>query len=251
MDETLFTIHETPITLVNIATFVGIVILSFLIAKGIERGTRMSKKLSGSALYGLGRLAYYAVFLIGFYIALTTIGIDLTGVAVVIGALSVGIGFGLQAIFNNFVAGIIVLLEKKVHPGDFIELQTGDSGIVVEINVRTTVIETLERQRIVVPNTEIIAKKLVIGGEFHRVTLPFAASRDIEKEKVRKLATEAIESCFKVDKSHPVEVWLAKLSDTTAQYELIVWVSKKQTGAEYLWALESHFSKASIKLSFA
>ena len=105
----------------------------------------MSKKLSGSALYGLGRLAYYAVFLIGFYIALTTIGIDLTGVAVVVGAVSVGIGFGLQSIFNNFVAGIIVLLEKKVHPGDFIELQTGDNGVVLEINVRTTVIETLER----------------------------------------------------------------------------------------------------------
>jgi len=211
----------------------------------------MSKKLSGSALYGLGRLAYYAVFLIGFYIALTTIGIDLTGVAVVVGALSVGIGFGLQAIFNNFVAGIIVLLEKKVHPGDFIELQAGDSGIVVEINVRTTVIETLERQRIVIPNTEMIAKKLVIGGEFHRIAILFSASRDIKKEKVRKLAIEAIERCFKVDKSHPIEVWLAKLSDTIAQYELVLWVSKKQTSAEYLWALESHFSTESIKLSFA
>ena len=143
------------------------------------------------------------------------------------------------------------MLEKKVHPGDFIELQTVDSGIVVEINVRTTVIETLERQRIVVPNTEIIAKKLVVGGEFHRVTLPFSASRDVKKEKVRKLAIEAIEGCFQVDKRHPVEVWLTKLSDTTAQYELIVWVPKKQTSAEYLWALESHFSKASIKLSFA
>jgi potassium efflux system protein len=251
VDETLFTIHETPITLVNIATFLGIVVLSFFIAKGIERGMRMSKKLSGSALYGLGRLAYYAVFLIGFYIALTTIGIDLTGVAVVVGALSVGIGFGLQAIFNNFVAGIIILLEKKIHPGDFIELQTGDNGVVLEINVRTTVIETIERQRIVIPNTEMIAKNLVIGGKFHRITLPFSTSRDVEKEKVRKLATEAIENCFQVNKSHPIEVWLAKLSDTTAQYELIVWGSKKQTGAEYLWALESHFSKASIKLSFA
>ena len=251
MDETLFTIHETPISLVNIATFLGIIVLSFFTAKGIERGTRMSKKLSGSALYGLGRLAYYAVFLIGFYIALTTVGIDLTGVAVVVGALSVGIGFGLQSIFNNFVAGIIVLLEKKVHPGDFIELQTGDNGVVLEINVRTTVIETLERQRIVIPNTEMIAKKLVISGKFHRITLPFSISREVEKEKVRKLATEAIESCFQVNKSRSVEVWLAKLSDTAAQYELIVWGSKNQTGAEYLWVLESHFSKANIKLSFA
>ncbi len=251
MDKTLFTINEMPITLVNITIFLGIAILSFLIAKGIERGTRMSRKLSGSALYGLGRLAYYAVFLIGFYIALTTIGIDLTGVAVVVGALSVGIGFGLQAIFNNFVAGIIVLLEKKIHPGNFIELQTGDSGIVIEINVRTTVIETLEHQRIVIPNTEMIAKNLIIGGEFHRVVLSFSVSRDVEKEKVRKLATEAIENCFKIDNGHSIEVWLAKLLDTTAQYELIVWVAKKQTGFEFLWALESHFSKAGIKLSFA
>jgi small-conductance mechanosensitive channel len=144
-----------------------------------------------------------------------------------------------------------VLLEKKVHPGDFIELQTGDNGVVLEINVRTTVIETLERQRIVIPNTEMIAKKLVISGKFHRITLPFSISREVEKEKVRKLATEAIETCFQVNKSRSVEVWLAKLSDTAAQYELIVWGSKNQTGAEYLWVLESHFSKANIKLSFA
>lgn len=240
MTEPLFTIQETPITLVNLLTFVGVIILSFLIAKGIARATRKSS----ASFYGLSRLAYYAIFLIGFYIALTIIGIDLTGVAVVVGALSVGVGFGLQAIFNNFVAGIIVLLEKKIHPGDFIDLQTGEYGEVVEINVRTTVMKTMEGQKVVIPNTDIIAKKVIIGGKLHRMVIPFSVARDVEKDRVRELATT-------VSKKDRSEVWLTKVNDQSAQYDLVIWGSQKKSIAPYIWDLEESFGKANIKISIA
>jgi len=251
MDETLFTIQETPITLINLFTFVGVLILSFLVAKGIEKAARMSKKIRGSALYGLGRLAYYATLLVGFYIALTTIGIDLTGVAVVVGALSVGIGFGLQTIFNNFAAGIIVLLEQKIHLGDFIQLQSGDSGEVIEINVRTTVIQTLDGEKIVVPNTEVIAKKVIVSGKFHRLMIRFSVSRDVDKDTVRACAVESIQSKFKVDEKRPIDLWISKISDSAVEYELTVWSPLGQTRSRYIWEIENHFSSKNIKLSFA
>ncbi|MCB1110912.1 MAG: mechanosensitive ion channel [Chlamydiia bacterium] len=240
MDVVLFTIQDTPVTLVNLLTFLGVIVLSFLIAKGIERSMRVRRP----ALYGVGRLSYYIVFLVGFYIALTTIGIDLTGVAVVVGALGVGIGFGLQAIFNNFVAGVILLLEKKVSLGDFIETQSGDRGKILEINVRTTVLETAEGQRIVIPNTEMITKKVVIGGRLSRVVLPFSVSREVGKKQVQDITMHA-------SLGEKSKLYLAKLSDTTAEYELVVWDSQKTARATYFWDLEEQFSKANIKISFA
>lgn len=76
------------------------------------------------------------------------------------GALSVGIGFGLQSILSNFVSGILILFEKNVTPGDIIQLESGVIGIVDMVNIRSTVIETPDRKRMIIPNTEIISKKL-------------------------------------------------------------------------------------------
>lgn len=163
-DTTLFTIHETPISVVNLLTCLFILIISFALAKGIKayvsNKSKLSKHMNSSTLYGVGRLSYYVVLLTGIYIALTTIGIDLTGIAVVIGALSVGIGFGLQAIFNNFVAGIIILFEKKVRINDTIKLESGEEGVVSEINMRCTLIQTTDKREIIIPNTEIVSKKV-------------------------------------------------------------------------------------------
>lgn len=239
MSEPLFTLYGTPVTLLRLLIFVGILLLSFLVAKGVARAT---KKISPSS-YGLSRLIYYVIFLVGFYIALVTIGIDLTGIAVVVGALSVGIGFGLQAIFNNFIAGVIVLLEKKIHLGDFIDLQSGDCGEVIEVNVRTTVIRAFDGQKIVVPNTDIIAKRIIVGGDMHRIVIPFSVSSEMKKEEVRKLALES------AHQDHG-EVWLKKLSETVADYELIIWTSEKKAVAPYLWDLEERFSREQIKILF-
>jgi len=109
----LFTIQGKPISVMNLLSFMLIVVISFIVAKGVKKGIEhvgVLKQIVGlSALYGIGRLSYYIIFLIGIYLALTILGVDLTGIAMIVGALGVGIGFGLQSIFNNFFAGIIIL----------------------------------------------------------------------------------------------------------------------------------------------
>jgi potassium-dependent mechanosensitive channel len=163
--QTLFIINDTPVSGVSILACLLILIVSFALAKWAKRYVSQSsflgQQIGSSTLYGVGRLLYYVILVIGVYVALTTIGIDLTGIAVVVGALGVGVGFGLQTIFNNFVAGIIVLLEKKVCINDTVQLESGEVGVVSEINIRCTLIRTNDDREVIIPNTELVSKKVI------------------------------------------------------------------------------------------
>ena len=163
--QTLFTINDAPISGGSILTCLLILIVSFALAKWaksyVSRSSFLEQQIGSSTLYGIGRLLYYVILVIGIYIALTTIGIDLTGITVVIGALGVGVGFGLQSIFNNFVAGIIVLFEKKVCINDTVQLDSGEVGVVSEINIRCTLIRTNDDRVVIIPNTELVSKKVI------------------------------------------------------------------------------------------
>lgn len=259
----LFTIQAKPVSAMNLLTFVLTLFLSLLIDKGVRRGVAkigvLQHIVSLSALYGIGRLAYYVILLIGIYIAMTMIGIDLSGIAMIIGALGVGIGFGLQSIFNNFFAGIIILFEKKVSIYDLIQLESGDIGVVIEINVRSTVMRTPDNRKIVIPNTEIISKRVSKWnqGEDHlsRLRLPFSVERAVEKETVRQVVIEVARSLATTYQNLEPDVWLSKVSEETQEFEMVVWVSYDDVGlrsyslsASYLWALENSFAKKGIKL---
>ena len=163
--QTLFTINDAPVSGGSILACLLILIVSFALAKWaksyVSRSSFLEQQIGSSTLYGIGRLLYYVILVIGIYIALTTIGIDLTGITVVIGALGVGVGFGLQSIFNNFVAGIIVLFEKKVCINDTVQLDSGEVGVVSEINIRCTLIRTNDDRVVIIPNTELVSKKVI------------------------------------------------------------------------------------------
>ena len=162
---TLFTINDTPVSGGSILACLLILIVSFALAKWakryVSRSSFLEQQIGSSTLYGVGRLLYYVILVIGIYVALTTIGIDLTGITIVISALGVGVGFGLQSIFNNFVAGIIVLLEKKVCINDTVQLDSGEVGVVSEINIRCTLIRTDDDREVIIPNTELVSKKVI------------------------------------------------------------------------------------------
>jgi potassium-dependent mechanosensitive channel len=163
--QTLFTINDTPVSGGSILACLLILIVSFALAKWAKRyvskSSFLEQQIGSSTLYGVGRLLYYVILVIGIYVALTTIGIDLTGITIVISALGVGVGFGLQSIFNNFVAGIIVLLEKKVCINDTVQLDSGEVGVVSEINIRCTLIRTDDDREVIIPNTELVSKKVI------------------------------------------------------------------------------------------
>lgn len=141
----IFTIKQTPITLVTAIGLLVVVLGTFRFASWVE-GTLTRHffnhfQLDSGLVFTLGRLVQYGVIAVGLYLGLQLVGIDLGAVAVLFGFLSIGIGFGLQNVTSNFVSGLIIMFERPIAPGD--RVTVGDNvGQVKAIRLRSTTIET-------------------------------------------------------------------------------------------------------------
>ena len=156
----------------------------------------------------------YLGFLVAIGLSLGYLGLSFQNLAIVAGALSVGIGFGLQSIVNNFVSGLILLWERAIRVGDWIVVGA-DEGFVRRINVRSTEIETFDRSQVIVPNSSLIAgvvKNLVRSDRTGRVVIPIAVPGNANPEKVREVLLEIARSHELVLRIPAPRVLLAKIS---------------------------------------
>ncbi len=263
---TLFEIGETPITGADIVVFFLIilfaVVLSRLVRKGLARVIDPSDTSGRAGLYTFGRLFHYFIILIAIFVALASVGVDFSSLALVAGALGVGIGFGLQSIVNNFVSGLIILFEGTLRVGDYIELDTGVTGTVKAINARSTLINTNDNIDIIVPNAEIASNKLTnwtLGEYILRMRIPFGVEYGSDKELVKQAALEAannVHYTLKNTKGREPDVWLVEFGDSSLNFLLLVWVNRQgarrptRTRATYLWELDDVFKKYGITVPF-
>jgi small-conductance mechanosensitive channel len=265
-DRTLFSVGETPVTSGDIVQAILILAIGWGLSRGIRIGIRrMGQKDSigrQAALYTISRLTHYSIILLALLIALTSIGLDFTNLALVAGALSVGIGFCLQSIVNNFVSGLIILFERALRVGDYIELDNGLTGTVKAINVRSTLINTNDNIDIVVPNSEFVSTRLTnwtLAEHILRMRIPFGVAYGSDKELVKKAA---IEACAHVPYTlthmpgREPDVWLVEYGDNSLNFLLLVWVNRQgarrptRTRAAYLWELETKLKEYGIEIPF-
>ncbi len=267
LTQSLFKIGDTPVTslgLLRVALIISIAWwLSLLIRRGLARIRDSGKVANTAFLYTLGRLLHYVLITLGIIIGLSSIGVDFTNLALIAGALGVGMGFGLQTIVSNFVSGLIVLFESSLRVGDFVELDSGVTGEVKEINVRSTLITTNDNVDVLVPNSEFIGGKVInwtLTDSIRRVHVPFGVAYGSDKELVRKAALEAVES-VSWSLKHPrkdraPQVWLTGFGDSSLDFELIVWIVPEAVKrpnavqAAYLWEIETALRKYEIEIPF-
>lgn len=173
-----FQIGEVSIVPIKIALgvlfFGSVLVLSRLVKGQLSNKSVLLSRLEPSARETLVTLTGYVGFLIALMLGLSLAGISFQNVAIVAGALSVGIGFGLQNIVNNFVSGIILLFERPIRRGDWIVVGVTE-GNVKKISVRATVIETWDRSDVIVPNSELISSQVTnwtLSNAYGRVLLP-------------------------------------------------------------------------------
>lgn len=262
--KSIFKIGETPITLYTILKVIFIILIAYFIAKfsqiWIRRIGKKEHRYHRAGIYTLSRISYYIILIVGILIAISGTGIDFTTFAVIAGALSVGIGFGLQSIVNNFISGIILLLEKKLRVGDIIELESRELGRVIEINVRTTLVKTFDNVEILVPNADLVSKKFInwtLSDKVRRIRIPFGVAFGSDKDKVREVVIEAANKIPMTVENRTPQVWLTKIGESSLDFELIVWVNEGMvesppmgTQAWYTWEVESALRAHNISIPF-
>ena len=267
LNKSLFSISNVPVTSIDLLHAIIIVIIAFIISRVVRKLlNRISfhSEDKSPVIYTLGRLSHYIIIIIGLIIALTSIGINFTNIAIIAGALSVGIGFGLQSIVNNFVSGIIILFEQNLKVGDFVELDAGMKGIVKGIHVRSTIITTLDNLDIIVPNSELVSAKVTnytMNEPMYRMHVPFCVAYGSDKNLVIKAGLEAakkVEVTYDDGAKRRPQVWLVEFGDSSLNFELIVWVVKKKGSqatpgswrALYTYEIETALHEHGIEIPF-
>lgn len=175
--------------LMSIGVFVAILALTRLFQSAMQRGPFAHSRLDPGIQNSLTTIIGYIGLVIAAVIGLGLLGVDLSNLALIAGALSVGIGFGLQSIVNNFVSGIILLFERPVKAGDWIVTASGE-GIVKKISVRSTVLETFDRASVIIPNSELIASTVTNWthkSALGRIGVAVGVSYGSDPEQVREV----------------------------------------------------------------
>jgi small-conductance mechanosensitive channel len=256
----LFEINKTAVTPSSIFMFVVFIAAFALTSRLLQRVLRAHlfsrMRIDEGMQYTLTRIIHYLVMIIGAVVAFQFIGIDLTGLAVIVGFLSVGIGFGLQNITSNFVAGLILLLERPIKVGDRIMVGTQE-GDVVEINMRSTTIRTLNNIAVIVPNSEFVSSKLEnwsYGDEMVRVDVNVGVSYESDLETVVRSLREVAAEHPEVLKKPAPDVLHTGFGDSAWNMRLRIWLEDSQrhleVHSEINCAIVRKFQQNGIEIPF-
>jgi small-conductance mechanosensitive channel len=230
----LFELNQTPVTLSSILVFI-VILTTFLIVSRILRRTLFRRILGRFSLerglqYTMIRLSHYLIMITGLAVAFQFVGIDLSGLAVIFGLLSVGIGFGLQAITSNFVAGLILLFERPVRVGDRVTVG-GTDGNVTAINIRATTIRTLNNISIIVPNSEFVSSNVINwshGDPKIRLEIEVGVSYGSDLELVLKALREVADDHPRALDNPEPEVLLMSFGDSAWNMVLRAWIENPE-----------------------
>jgi potassium efflux system protein len=193
---------------------------------------------------------------LGLLILLQAVGVDIGSLAIFASVVGVGIGFGLQNIANNFISGLIIILERPVQVGDFVKL--GDlTGTVERIGIRSTEISTLDRITIIVPNSEFIDSKVINWSHGHpvsRLQLPLGVAYGSSTQQVRQAAFEAARCHPKVLRYPKPQLWFEGFGESSLKFKLLVWIREPRKQfrikSDLYYLLEANFRRCHIEIPF-
>lgn len=262
----LFKVGKTVIDAWGIINFFIIIAISVWLARllkvTMKKFALQRQGIKLSLLYRVNRLFQYFIIALGIIFAMTTLGFDFSNLVLIAGALGVGLGFGLQNLFNNFVSGIVILFENQLKVGDYIELESGVLGEVKEINVRSTYIRTNDGIAVMVPNSELTVGRVINWTHkepFRRVQVGFSVAYASDKEKVKSCVLEAVNKVpLTLKKSWAPEprVHFVDMGPNSLEFKVVVWVDdigtkrSSYTKSHYLWAIHDALIQNNIRIPF-
>ena len=217
-----------------------------LVKRGVERGIRLS----------IGRLVHYALTFVGFLLAIAALGFEITKLTIILSALGVGIGFGLQSVVNNFVSGLILLFERPVRVGDTIEL-AGNWAEIKKIGLRATTVQTFDQADVIIPNADLVTHQVTnwtLSNRRVRLIIPVGVAYGSEIP----LVVETLMACGKanarVAKTPEPQVLFLSFGESSLDFELRVWIldvdDRLQIRSELHQEIDRSFRAAKIQIAF-
>ena len=225
------------VSIMAVIKFLLIFIIGFSIAKvyrnKITNASANYLNTSIATRTMLANLGYYFLVAITFVFGLKSVGIDLSSLTILVGALSVGIGFGLQNIVSNFISGIILIFEKSIQVGHIIEIGTGVRGKVSQINMRSSVITTFDNIDIIIPNSTFIQNNVInltFSDDIRRLNIPFSIAYGSDIDHVIKVILESLDNCtltfIRNNAEKNPKVRMTLMGPSSIDFELLVWISE-------------------------
>ena len=244
----------------DVFTFALVFFIGYVATRFVQRFLRLSIlpqfELDRGGIAAIVTAVGYIGVILAALVAIASTGLDLSSLAFVAGALSVGLGFGLQSVVENFTSGILLLAERPIKEGDWIEV--GEfSGIVRKISVRSTQLETFDRHFIIIPNSLLITgsvKNLSFTGGAARIRVPVGVSYDADVDRVHKLLKEIALSLPNVLSDPEPAVLLTDFGDSSINFDVLCFVADVTTGSgtqsELNLEIARRFASEGIEIPF-
>ena len=230
------------VSILAVIKFFLIFIFGFTVAifykRKISNASGYLKNSSPATKTMLANLGYYFLVILTFVFALNSVGIDLSSLTILVGALSVGIGFGLQNIVSNFISGIILIFEKSIQVGNIIEISDQFRGRVTQINMRSSVINTFDNIDIIIPNSTLMQNNVInltFSDDIRRLHVPFGVAYGTSSDLVIDVILQALSESdliyIKEDDNRSPKVWMTGMGASSVDFKLLVWINANTTKA--------------------
>ncbi len=252
---------KSGITVASLVLLIVLFALVIFIERFIRRHflTRVLRRthLNAALQFTLARLLGYFMLALGFYISLVAVGVNLNSLAILAGAVGVGLGFGLQNIISNFISGLIILAERPISIGDRIEVG-GVAGQVRQISLRSTTVVTNDNIFIIVPNADFITHTVTnwsYADPRVRFRLPFGVAYGSDVQKLRRLMLEVADQHTKALKEPKPDLFFTGFGENSLNFELAVWssemtVSPRRFRSDLYFAIEKSLRDNQIQIPF-
>jgi len=231
--------------------------LAISVGNFFERRLLRNEDLSPGLRVLLGKILRITLIVFALIIAISSIGIDLSILSLLSGAIGIGIGFGLQKVVSNFISGFIILADRSIKPGDTISL--GETfGWINELRARFVSVITRDGVEYLIPNEDFITQQVInwsFSNELVRIEVKFGVAYDSDPHQVAELAVEAIKEVERVVSYRPSVCWLTGFGDSSLDFVLRFWIKDPQNGltnirGQVLLALWDSFKANDIRIPY-
>ena len=229
LDVRLFELGGTPVSLWTIGLLVVMTLATFWLARLLERGTsatlRARKIGDEGGIRAIGRLTYYVVLIVGCGVGLQTAGFNLSALFAASAVFAVGLGFAFQNLAQNFVSGILLLLEQSITPGDVLEVE-GRVVRVIQMRMRTTVARTRDDEDLIIPNSTLVqatVKNYTLQDSIFRLRGLVGVAYRSDMRRVREVLEQTAEELGWRLQDRPPVINLMSFGDSSVNWEINVW----------------------------